>query len=219
MAMFKMVTKPELKFKRPKIVDNSVLLNKTGTVSASFSSVEVEVCSGGLVKRHTSQRAVVNAPDGAEVLCYFWRNNEWHIIVVEQFRIAILKQTVEAPGGEVDTTSDILSIKRIMARELQEEANIHIDNPDAIEVVFSEQALPSLLSGTLWGGILEVNESQLPVDHIAGEWGEGEYTVIKTMPLVELLKKRDQMEIEIDLWLSRLLDEVAKKTGLLLRNY
>lgn len=76
------------------------------------------------------------------------------------------------------------------------------------------------MAAEAWGGIVEIQASRIPPELLHGEWDTGEYTVLVVKPLVDLLRLRDSMaEIWCDLWTSRLLDEVAKKVGLLTKNY
>lgn len=207
----------EYGFVRPEIIEgNVVLMNKTGTVNFCFARSEVEIHSddGSLISSYKSQRGVVYAPDGAQVLPYFRYDSIWHVVMVEQFRIAVPIQTLECPGGEVD----FADIQSSMAKELREETQIEI-KPARIKVVFRELIQPSTMNAWAYGSIVELNQKEIPDKVIGGEWQFGEYTALVVKPLVELLKLRDSGNHNLDLWASRLLDEVAKEVGLLRKCY
>lgn len=216
MAQFKIV--PPLRLGTKVIPPGiRVKMNDSGTVSFFFGEAEVDVSSGGeLLRKYTSRRGVILASDGAQVLPYFKNSKgEWQVVMVEQFRIALEDQTLEAPGGEVSPGSDA---KILMSEELAEEANINV-NPFDIEIVFCEYIQPSMMNAKAWGGIVEIKESDLPKELLGGEWDLGEYTFLVIKPLVELLKSRDESNVVLDLWNSRLIDELAKKLGLLEKHY
>lgn len=216
MAEFRPVS-IEYGFLKPKIADDStVLMNKTGTVSFRFARSEVEIRSdnGALISSYKSQRGVVFAPDGAQVLPYFKRDSLWHVVMVEQFRIAVPVQTLECPGGEVDFTD----IQSSMAKELKEETGIEVDSA-RIKIVLHELIQPSTMNAWAYGGIVELDQNEVPDKVIGGEWQFGEYTALVAKPLLQVLKIRDSGNHHLDLWASRLLDEVAKEVGLLKRCY
>lgn len=163
-------------------------------------------------KQRVISRGVVQARPGANVLPYFSHKGSCFVVLVEQFRLAVGRVTFEAPGGVVEG-----DVKRSMARELREETGIKV-NPRDIEIKFREYYLASLLCGSAWGGIVGVRESQLPGYSPALEDGcTNEYTNVHYAPLLKVQELKSQFsgKVKFDLWTSRLLDEVAKKVGLL----
>lgn len=217
MAEFKMFGPRKLGVRKLVVRDDGIVeMNPHGTKLLSVSSATVQIFSRGtLINEHVTTRDSISAADGAEVMPYFLSHDRWHVIMVEQFRIAVPGQTLEAAGGEVDG-ADILAS---MARELEEEARIRIE-PERIKVVFSELAHPSILNARMYGGIVELQEHEVPEElTVGGEHQFGEYTVLVVLPLIELLRQRDSRSHNLDVLASRLLDEVAKDVGLLVKNY
>ena len=161
-----------------------------------------------------ARRRVVVARDGASVLPYFQSAGRWKIVLVEQFRIAVGKATLEAPGGVVENKENVL---KTMARELEEEAGIKVD-PDQIELRFREIYLPSLLNGRAWGGIVGINQERYPnleepILLRESENGRDSYTVRRVFFLDDILELRNDSRLDIiDLWTSRLISEVAAAT-------
>ncbi len=189
-------------------------MNKRGTVTFSVMSAVVTISTEHGVRDHLSSRGVINTPHGAKVLPFFKRGGEWYIVMVEQFRIALPGKTLEAPGGEVDEENVLLC----MARELEEEARINVRTED-IQLVFRARVQPSMMNTTVYGGIVEIAESQLPQETVGGEWMHGEYTVLAVRSLIDVLKGRDSGFMDMDLETYLLLDCVAKRVGLLAVNY
>lgn len=217
MAEFRMVGERRIGVKPLTVRKNNVVeLNPKATKLLYLAQAEVEIISRGrfLPHRYVSTRDTIEAPDGAQLLPYFWAGDEWIVVLVEQFRIAIPGQTYEAPGGEVDERDPAAA----MARELSEETGIKIDHK-AVEIVFCERIQPSMMAARIWGGIVRINPADLPPELLNGEVAFGDYTVLITKPLEELLVKRDTLTADFDLMLSRLLDEVAKRVGLLQKHY
>lgn len=158
-------------------------------------------------KTRAISRGAIKTGEGANVLPYVFLKDAWHVVLVEQFRLAIDAVTYEAPGGILEGDA-----KQSMARELKEEADIEV-NPEDIEIRFREYYLPSLLEGSAWGGIIEIQPSQLPGNLNCGLALESEYTFVRVLPLdeIQILKSQFSGKAVFDLWTSRLLDEVAKK--------
>ena len=168
----------------------------------------------GQDREFIARRRVVVARDGASVLPYFQSAGRWKIVLVEQYRIAVGKATLEAPGGVVENKENVL---KTMARELEEEAGIKVD-PDQIELRFREIYLPSLLNGRAWGGIVEIDQEsypdlEVPTLQRERESGRDSYTVRRVFFLDEILELRGISDLDIlDLWTSRLISEVAVAT-------
>lgn len=215
MAEFTMLGQREDGFRSFATESNIVWMNPKRTKKLFMARAEVEISiDGKVVRTYTSQRDTIEAPDGALILPYFREGSSWFVVMVEQFRIALPGKTIESPGGEVDRAA----IKQSMARELEEETRITVDSA-RIDLVFKELFNPSMMASKSYGGIVEIQLSEVPEQLLAGEWHLGEYTVVLVRPLVELLRQRDAMETELALYTSRLLDEVAKKVGLLSKSY
>jgi len=168
----------------------------------------------GANRNFVARRRVVEARDGANVLPYFRSAGRWKIVLVEQFRIAVGKATLEAPGGVVENGNNILET---MARELEEEAGLKV-HPDQIDLRFREMYLPSLLDGMAWGGIVEVDQESYPDLEIPTlirerSTGRTSYAVRRVFFLDEILALREHGNVNFfDLWTSRLIAEVAAST-------
>lgn len=215
MAEFKVIGERQLGTKEFRIENNTLWMNGKGTVRFSFARADVEIIAGNGSRQYQSFRGVIETPDGAVVLPYFKTKDGWQIAMVEQFRISIPAKTTEAVGGEVDFADPQSS----MSKELEEEIHISLA-PKRIKVVFREYGQPSMFAACMWGGIVEINENEIPRELIlGGEWQFGEYTVLVIKSLSKMLKARDAGQIVCDLYTSRLLDEVAKKVGLLEKKY
>lgn len=193
-----------------------VLMNAKGNVNFRFRLARIKVYSdkGDLISEHVSKRGVITAPDGAQVLPYFRCGGKWHVVMIDQFRIAVSSQTIECPGGEVDLND----VQAVMAKELREEAKINVD-PRRIKVVFCELIQPSTMNAWAYGGIVKLEPAEVQNQAIGGEWQFGEFTAVAAKPLIEMLRLRDSGKHNLDLWGSRLLDEVAKEVGLLKKCY
>lgn len=190
-------------------------MNRTGTVAFTIDSTKVRIeMEDGKHREYTSSRGVIRAPHGAKVLPYYKHGDEWYLVLVEQFRIALPDKTFEAAGGEVDEKNP----RESMARELKEEAGIDVRMPD-VQLVYSAYIQPSMMAAKAFGGIVQIERSQLPKEHLAGEWAQNEYTVLVTVNLLAMLNARDTGTIVFDLETCLLLDAVASKVGLIKKLY
>lgn len=163
----------------------------------------------------TINNEVLILPPGGLVLPYFkGLRGRWKIVLVVQYRAAIGKLTLEAPGGRLD--SELVGVA--LGRELFEETGINID-PLSIAIVAYEYIQPSIINAPIYGGVVKINRKMIPNKNITGKKDENEYTQIEVFDLIEFLKKRDFGLITIDIMTSRLIDEVAKKVGLLYKKY
>ena len=145
------------------------------------------------------EKYVFRVKDGANILPYFYSQNQWQVILIEQLRPAVKARTLEAPGGILEG-----EVKESMARELKEETGIQVD-PEKIEIVFKEYALPQLLDNYVYGGIVELENYQDTIPSFP----------LFVIPLSHVLRRRNILAVCFDLWTSRLLDEVAKKVNLI----
>ncbi len=160
-------------------------------------------------------REVVKLPPGGQVLPYFKdTSGKWKIVLVSQYRISLERKTIEGAGGGIDKDE---YVPKALARELNEEAGIKVKSQD-ITMVFSEYILTSLLNATMFGGIVRINAHMVKNKNKRNS-GNGERTQVEIFDLKDLLRKREAGAIKIDLMTSRLIDEVAKATGLLIRKY
>lgn len=153
-------------------------------------------------------RGVVEGPDGANVLPYFIEDGKCYIILVAQFRHAVESVTWEAPGGVIGP----MGITESMAKELEEEAGIKV-RPENIQVIFKEYLLPSLTSAFGWGGIVRINRADIPSERLRGVPCEGEFTLLIITPLAELIIAVQGQLIILDLWTSRLINELTRMVG------
>ena len=171
--------------------------NDTGTEPIEMN-VEIIILSGGGL-----------------VLPYFKNSRgKWNIVLVTQFRPAVRKITLEAAGGRLDREP----AKIALARELLEETGIKVKS-QSIKIVVNEYTHPSILSSCNIGGIVKINQRMVKNKRKAGKECEDEWTQVEVLDLIGLMKKRDLNLITLDLMTSRLLDEVAKATGLLIKKY
>jgi len=158
---------------------------------------------------------VIILPPGGLILSYFKDSEgQWKIVLVGQYRPAVGKKILEAPGGRLDSESP----KIALARELMEEADIKV-KPQSIRIVVNEYTHPSILNACFIGGIVRIGQKAVKNKIKAGNAFENERTQVKVFNLVEIIKKREANLITLDLMTSRLIDEVAKTVGLLIRQY
>lgn len=159
---------------------------------------------------------VVMLPPGGQVLPYFKDSSgRWKIVLVRQYRSAIKKVTFEGAGGRVENGE---TAQTALSRELEEETGIKI-SPELIQIVFEEYVHPSILSATVFGGIVEITENIVEDKKNAGKKCENEQTQVEISDLILFIKKRRVKLVKVDLLTSRLVDEVAKATGLLVKKY
>lgn len=195
----------------------SISLDRRQTTTLRYGSADFDIIlDDGERKRGRCQRAFIEGPDGVNVLPYFYRGESVWVVMVRQFRIALggqNKETLECPGGGLE--GEVLAG---MVKELYEETRICVDL-NRIKLVLHELAWPSMLSVAAWGGIVKIDESEIPKELLFGEWFDGEYSIREIHPLKNLLEFRDSDEMRFDLWTSRMLDELAKEVGLFSRTY
>ena len=180
--------------KGPRLKDRNFL------TEVAYTRVEAGTSSdSGEVQRYDLQRRMVVVADGAMVLPYFQQHGVWQLVFVEQFRVAIGVSTVEAAGGVVEDETP----RATMVRELSEEAGIVVVE-ERVVLCFNEYFLPSLLSATAWGGIVEIAADELPSQTVLRSG-----CCLRVLPLFECFEKKRRGErVVFDLWTSRLIDEV-----------
>lgn len=158
---------------------------------------------------------VIILPLGGLILPYFKDSKgKWKIVLVSQYRPAVKKTTIEAPGGRLD--SEPVGIA--LSRELEEETGIKV-KPQSIKIVVKEYSNTSIINTYILGGIVRINQSMVKNKKNAGKESENERTRVEIFDLIEILKKRESSLIIFDLLTSRLIDEIAKITGLLIKKY
>ncbi len=158
-------------------------------------------------------REVIKLPPGGQIMPYFKDSQgAWRVVLVSQYRISLRDKTIEGAGGRIDKNE---TIKKALARELHEETGI-IVKPKAIIIVFNEYVLTSLLDTNVFGGIVKINANVVK-NKKKRDSGNGEQTQVEIFNLMDLIKKREKSAIKIDLMTSRLIDEVAKAVGLLVK--
>lgn len=160
-------------------------------------------------------REVIKLPLGGQVLPYFKDiRGVWRVVLVSQYRVSLRTKTIEGAGGIIDKGE---IVQKALARELYEETEIRVE-PKTIIIVLNEYALTSLLDTSVFGGIVKINASMVK-NKEKRDSGNGERTQVEIFNLKDLLKKREEKAIKIDLITSRLIDEVAKIVGLLVKKY
>lgn len=168
--------------------------------------------TSGLIKINSS---VIKLPSGGQIIPYFRNSSgKWKVVMVNQYRVPIKTETIEGAGGRINKGE---AVKKAMARELSEETGIKI-KPEIITIVFNEYALPSLVDASVFGGVVRIN-AHMVVDKKKQNSGNGERTQVRIFDLINFLRKRDKKTIKIDLFTSRLIDEIAKVVGLLVKKY
>lgn len=159
--------------------------------------------------------SVIILSGGGLVLPYFKTSfGRWKIVLVGQFRPAVKAVTLEAPGGRLDSQPPRIAL----SRELFEETGIKIA-PRSIDIVVSEYAHPSILNTKHIGGIVKIKAEMVKDKKFGGNGYENEWTEVKVFDLAQIMKKREANLVTLDLMTSRLIDEVAKTVGLLLKKY
>ncbi len=160
-------------------------------------------------------REVILLSGGGLVLPYFKNGRDkWKVVLISQYRPAIDKTIIEAAGGILGSEP----VDIALSRELLEETGIKV-KPQSIRIMVNEYVHPSILSSCSIGGIVEIDRHIVKNKRKAGLEYENEWTQVEVLDLTELIKKREANLIMIDLMTSRLIDEVAKATGLLVKKY
>lgn len=158
----------------------------------------------------------VNLPPGGHILPYFKDSRgRWKVVLVNQYREAVGKKTIEAPGGRIENRE---KTKTALSRELKEETGIKV-NPKLINIVFYEYLHPPVLNISVFGALVKISQKMVKNKNKKGNANENESTQVELYDLANLLKKREAGKIKIDLMTSRLLDEIAKAVGLLVKKY
>lgn len=159
--------------------------------------------------------SVIKLPNGGQVIPYFKDSSgNWKVVMIIQYRIPVKTETIEGAGGRIGKNE---AIQKALARELNEETGIKL-NPRTIKIVFNEYVAPSLLDASMFGGISRINTDMVKNKNRMDS-GKNERTQVEIFDLKNLLKKREAGAIKIDLMTSRLLDEMAKAVGLLVKKY
>lgn len=188
-------------------------ISKTKYVNHVFRSVTGLNKNGAATKPIKISVEVIILKGGGLVLPYFKNSDgKWKIVLVSQYRPAVKKRTIEAPGGRLDSEP----AKTALSRELLEETGIKV-RPKSIEIVVNEYTHPSILSSCNIGGIVKINQSMVKNKSEAGKKWENEWTQVEVFDLVEIIKKRKANLVMLDLMTSRLIDEIAKATELLIK--
>lgn len=198
---------------RPRVKDK--IISKTKYVNHVFRRVTGFKKKSAATEPIETNTEVIILSGGGLILPYFSSSRgRWKIVLVSQYRPAVLKKTLEAAGGLLDHQS----VKTALIRELLEETGIKV-NPQSIKITVNEYTHPSILSTRFIGGIVRINQNMVKNKKKAGNEFENERTQVEIFDLVELIKKRETNLITLDLMTSRLLDEVAKTVGLLVKKY
>ena len=183
-------------------------LHPNGNMTAAFAKADVTLTlENGTTRQYQSERGIISILDGVKVLPYGFWEGAWHVVMVEQFRVALPGATLEPPGGGLDSAD----IRKKMTEELAEEAHILLE-PQRIRMVYSAYVQPSVMAAKAHGGIVEIQHAELPENLLAGEQHKGEYTVVCVRPLRELWTARGTGKWIPDLETWLLLDAVRYAT-------
>ena len=198
--------KPHVK---DKIISKTKYLEHVMRTVTGFNKI------GKMLNPRKIDSSVIKLPHGGQVIPYFMDSlGKWRVVMVKQYRIPIKNETIEGAGGRIGKNE---AIQKALARELNEETGIKL-NPLAITIVFNEYVAPSLLDASMFGGISKIN-ADMVINKNRMVSGKNERTQVEIFDLKNLLKKREEGVIKIDLMTSRLLDEIAKTVGLLVKKY
>ncbi len=195
------------------ITDKTV--SKTKYVNHVFRRVTGFVRTENTAEPVEMNTEVIILPDGGQIIPYFKdKKGRWKIVLVSQYRPAIKGKTIEGAGGRLDDESAEIAL----ARELEEETGIKV-KPNLIKMVSHEYSGPSIISASVFGGIIKINAHAVKNKKNAGKKSENEWTQVEVFDLIDILKKHEDNKIMLDLLTSRLIDEVAKAVGLLVKKY
>lgn len=195
-------------------VEDKTLL-KTKFINIVSRNIAGSIKSGAIIEPFEMTYEVIVLPDGGQVIPYFKdSDSRWKIVLISQYRPAVQEKTFEGAGGRIDDES----AKMALSRELQEETGIKVD-PQIIRIVFHEYGNSSIVSASVYGGIVQISAGMVEDKKEAENQSENERTQVEVFDLIRILKNRDNEKIMMDLLTSRLLDEVAKATGLLAKKY
>lgn len=199
------------------VIENEIqekVISKTEFLAHVIRKVKVLRERGECLSSDDLEREVIKLPRAGQILPYFKDpgDNRWKVVLVSQYRIAVRSETLEAPGGIFDKGE---APEEALARELKEETGIKVGS-NTIQIVLYENPLISLLDSALFGGIVKVGSKSAKSGKKSGLDTETEWTRVEVLDLVSLLKKPEKI---MDMMTARLLNEVAKETGLLTKNY
>lgn len=201
-----------------KLSDYSIMdraVSKTKYVNHVFRRVTGFNKNGATTEPIEINVEVIILPGGGLILPYFKNSRgRWSVVLVSQYRPAVKSTTLEAPGGILDSKFP----KVALARELLEETGIRV-SWQSIKIVVIEYTHPSILSNYNIGGIVRVDPKMVLNKKMAGKRCENERTQVEVFDLIELIKNREMSMMTFDLMTSRLIDEVAKTVGLLVKKY
>lgn len=154
---------------------------------------------------------------GGHVIPYFKdAQGEWQLVLVEQFRLAIPGFMYEAAGGVIEEGDNW---RETMVREAEEEIGVIIKDSEQIRLMPATFFWHTFSGMKMYGGLVEIKPEDLQLDEVYLDDKGNEFTMRVIMPLRQALKMRDAHEAFSDYLTSQLLDEVAKATGLLIKNY
>lgn len=196
------------------VTDKSI--SRTKYINHVFRHVTGSMKRKGVIKPFETNTEVFILPGGGGMVLPYFKDSKgrWKIVLVGQYRPAVEKQTIEAAGGRLDGELP----KIALSRELAEESDIKV-KARSIKIVVREYVHPSIISASFFGGIVRINQCMVKNKKNAGKKSENEWTQVEVFDLVEILKKRGRGSITLDLMTSRLIDEVAKAAGLLVKKY
>ncbi|MEK7612047.1 MAG: NUDIX hydrolase [Patescibacteria group bacterium] len=172
---------------------------KIKSISGKFHNIfrftrrtaEVKLPNGST---HRFDRHVLETGPAVSVLPYFFDNEsqDWHVVLVEQYRPAVDAICLEAPGGLLEKRK---KPQHEMARELFEEAGIEV-RPQDIRVVDVQHLANSFCDQIVHLGIVDLkikNKADLlnKIKRHNGVVSEKEFTEVKVLPLSEILKKKN----------------------------
>lgn len=178
-------------------------------------TAEIELAGG---VRHSFVRHVLETGPAVSILPYFYdkKSEEWHVVLVRQYRPAVSAMSIEAPGGLLNQRK---SIKMEMARELYEEAGTKVPLRDIV-IVDTHHLASSFCDQIVHLGIVRLDidsnkELLQQLKRYHGVMSEHEFTQVVSLPIRKILTKQNLIKYTLTKYqihdLARRLGYFSKK--------